>query len=100
MQQTEPTPIVRKWAVALIFINLLRTAFCFVSFFQTKYQLESPFIPQSITVDIAASYMVIGFGSILLTIAAFGFFVYSKYMFTIIICVLSQALAQFYFFFY
>lgn len=100
MLQTDTKSIVRKWAIALIIINLLRTAFCFVSFFQTKYQLDSPLIPQSVILDIVTPYMVTGLGLIFLTIAAFGFFVYSKYMFSIIICVLSLVLAQFYFFFY
>jgi hypothetical protein len=100
MEQTDTKPLVRKWAIALIIVNLIRAGGCFISFFQAKYQIVSPLIPQSIVLEIVASYMIVGLGSIVLTIAAFGFFVYSKYMFSIIICVLSLILAQFYFFFY
>ena len=100
MQQTDTKPIVRKWEIALIIITLVRIGACFISYFQTKFQLESPLIPQSVILDIVTPYMVAGLGLILFTIAAFGFFVYSRYMFSIIVCVLSQVLAQFYFFFY
>ena len=99
MLQADLKPVTRKWAIALIILNLIRVGVCFVTYFQTKYQLVSPLIPKEIILDIIAPYMLIGFVSVLLTIVAFGLYAYSKFTFVIIICLLSLAFAQLYFYF-
>jgi len=98
MLQSDSKTITRKWAVALIILNLLRISSPFAAYFQAKHQLVSPLIPQTIVLDIIAPYMVVGLVSVFLTIAAFIFYVYSKYTFTIIICALNLVFAQLYFF--
>jgi hypothetical protein len=100
MLQSDSKAITRKWAVALIVLNLLRISTPFIVYFQTKYQLVSPLIPKNVVVDIIAPYMVIGLVSVFLTIAAFIFYVYSKFTFTIIICALNLIFVQLYFLFH
>ncbi|MDB5091600.1 MAG: hypothetical protein JWR09_5594 [Mucilaginibacter sp.] len=99
MLQADLNPVTRKWAIALFILNLIRIGVCFVTYFQTKYQLVSPLIPKEIILDIIAPYMLIGLVSVLLTIVAFALYAYSKFTFAIIICLLSLAFAQLYFYF-
>jgi hypothetical protein len=46
--------------------------------------------------DIIAPYMVVGLISVFLTIAAFIFYVYSKFFFTIITCLSNLVFIQLY----
>lgn len=100
MLQTDLNPITRKWAIALIILNLLRIGTPFVVYFQAKYQLVSPLIPKEVILDIIAPYMLIGLAGVVLTIAAFAFFVYSRFTFVIITCVINLAFVQLYFYLY
>jgi hypothetical protein len=96
MLKSDLKPVTRKWAIALIIINLVRAGGCFAVYFQTEYSLVSPLIPKTIILDIIRPYMVVGVISTIVTIVAFIFFVYAKFTFTIITCLLSLALVQLY----
>jgi hypothetical protein len=99
MLQADLKPVTRKWAIALIIINLFRIGGCFITYFETVYLMTKPLIPKGVIVDIVAPYMLVGLISVFLTIAAFGLYVYAKFTFAIIICLLSLAFAQLYFYF-
>jgi hypothetical protein len=98
MLQFDLKPITRKWAVALIIINLLRIGTAFIAYFQTKYQLVSPLIPQDAIIDIIRPYMVVGLVSVIVTVIAFVFFVYSKFTFAIITCAINLVFVELYFY--
>jgi hypothetical protein len=100
MLKFDSKPAARKLAIALIVINLLRISTPFITYFQTKYQLDSPLIPKEIVLDIIAPYMMIGFVSLIFTIAAFIFFIYSKFTFTTILCLLNLVFVQLYFIYF
>lgn len=97
MPLLDTKPVTRKWAIALIILNLLRISTPFIAYFQTKYQIVSSFIPKDIVLDIVSPYMIIGLLSLAFTIAAFIFFVYSRFTFTIIVCALNLVFVQLYF---
>jgi hypothetical protein len=86
----------RKWAIALIIVNLLRLSTSFIIYFQTEYQLVSPLIPKTIILDILKPYMTIGLVSVILILIAFIFFVYSKFTFAIIASVMNLLFFQIY----
>src|SRR5271165_6327436 len=89
-------PITRKWAVALIILNLVRISTTFMAYFQTENQLTSPFISKMVALDVVAPYMIVGLIAVAVAITAFIFYVYSKFTFAIIVCLLNLGAAQFY----
>ena len=99
MLKADAKPIMRKWAIALIMLNLFKTGYCFIIYFQTEYQLVSPLIPKTVLPDIIRPYMLVGLVSVFAGVIAFGLYVYSKYTFAIIVCGLSLVFAQLYFYF-
>ena len=96
MLQSDTKPSVKKWAIALIIINLLRITTPFITYYQTRYQLESPLIPKEVILDIIGPYIFIGMVSVFLTILAFIFYVYSKFTFTIITGALTLLFVELY----
>jgi hypothetical protein len=97
MLTADSKPITRKWAIALIIVSIVRISVPFVGYFQTKSQLVSPYISQTITLDIVDPYMIIGIISAFITLIAFIFFVYSKFLFSIITCTAGLVFLQLYF---
>ena len=100
MSTLDLKPIYRKWAIALIIVNLLRLSTPFIVYFQTEYQLVSPLIPETVPLDIIKPYMTIGLVSIILILIAFIFFVYSKFTFAIITSVINLVIFQIYLFYF
>jgi len=97
MLSADSKPITRKWAIALIIISMLRISVPFTAWFQTKAQLDSSFIPQSAVFMIVAPYMISGIVSTAVTLIAFLFFVYSRFVFCIITCAAGFIIPQVYF---
>jgi|GEM_PF-2970164 len=94
MLKSDLKPATRKWAIALIILNLLRIGTPFIAYFQAQYQIVTPLIPRTIVLDIIEPYMITGLVSLFLTVLAFMFFVYSKYTFSIITGLLNLGSAQ------
>ncbi len=94
MLSADSKPITRKWAIALIIITLLRVASPFVAYYQTKTNLVSDFIPKGIIIDIIAPYMMMGIFCVVVTLAAFIFFIYSRFVYAIITCCAGIILIQ------
>jgi hypothetical protein len=96
MLKADLKPITRKWAIVLILLSILKIAIPFIAYFQVKYQLTSSFVPETAVLDITNPYMVDGLISTLLAALAFGFYVYSKFTFTIITCLFSLVIVRFF----
>jgi len=97
MLSADLKPVTRKWAIALIIISLLQVGVPFITWFQTRAQLISPFIPQNVVFLIVEPYMISGIISTVVTLVAFIFFVYSRFVFCIITCAAGCIIPQLYF---
>jgi hypothetical protein len=60
-----------------------------IAVYQTKYQLESPLIPESFIWKINNRFILIAFISALASLVALIFYFYKKYLWVIILAVLT-----------
>lgn len=94
MSTADSNPAMRKWAIALITICLLSMASPFIAYFQTRVQLAGDYIPKTIVINIIAPFMTDGIICVIVTLIAFIFFVYSRFLYTIITCCAGIVLVQ------
>jgi len=87
-------------AIVSWMILLVSIAWNIVLYYQTKYQLTSPFIPKTSIAGIAQPYIFRSLISGILLIIAMIFYFYSKYIITIAICLITLILQPFHFFIY
>ena len=76
-------------AKILLVVVLITIGLDIGTFYRTEYQLVSPFIPKSITLDLSRPYLFAAIISVLAVIAALICYFLSKYLFTIIICAID-----------
>ena len=84
-------------AKVLLIILLVSIAFQIGAFYQTKYQLTSPLIPESTVLHIAQPFLFTALISVACCIAALLFFFYSRYVVTIVICGVALLWQQFFY---
>lgn len=78
-----------------IIVLLLSIIGQFVSFYQTKYQITSPLIPESIIMDIGGQFIFKALTSTVITIGALILYFYQKYLLIIILVVLTLIAMRF-----
>lgn len=71
--------------VLVLIIALLQMA----GYYQTQYQLVSPLIPKAITDKISKPYLLLAGISFALFLVALPFHYYSKYIVSIVVCVIG-----------
>lgn len=84
MLKADLKPATRKWAIALIIINLSLMASPFIAYYQARAQLISDFIPKSAVIEVIGPYMLSGILYVATILIAFIFFVYSRFVYAII----------------
>jgi hypothetical protein len=88
--------MIRKFAIALIILNILSAGSGYVIYLQTKYQLVSPLVPNTVILDIVDPYIQLGLISLAVVIASFTLFLYSKYSYAVAICAANLLIQQIY----
>ena len=68
----------------------------YISYFQAKYQLVSPLVPNTVVLDIIDPYMLLGLISLAVAVISFGLFLYSKYSYVVAICAANLLIQQIY----
>jgi hypothetical protein len=86
-------------AKASLLVLQISTVLQLMAFFQTKYTLDSPIIPQHITMEVATPFILNALIAGLFSIAALIFYFYSKFTFVIILCILPLVWQQVYHYF-
>ncbi len=79
----------KKVANIALVLGILDITMLIVVFFQTEYQLTSPLIPASTILEIVRPYLLKALFSCLAYIAALIFYLYARYIVTIIICAVT-----------
>jgi hypothetical protein len=77
-------------------VLLLSVVGQFITIYQTKYQLTSPLIPESIIATIIKPNIFIGFVSTIVSLAGLLLYFYERYLFIIILVGLIIIWQQFY----
>ncbi len=88
--------MIRKFAIALIILNLLSAGSGYISYFQAKYQLVSPLVPNTVVLDIIDPYMLLGLISLAIAVISFVLFLYSKYTYVVALCAVNLLFQQIY----
>jgi hypothetical protein len=83
-------------ANTLLFVLLLSIAGQLSAFYQTKYQLTSPVIPEHVILQIVSPFIFSAFVSTLICIAGLILYFYQRYLLVIIVCGLAIIWQQVY----
>lgn len=73
----------------LLTLTLLRAASGYVVFIQTRYQLISPVIPQSMIYEISKPYMFASLITSVVFLSALWFYFFRKRITTIVLCIVA-----------
>ena len=85
----------KKGAKVSLFVLLLSIVVQFISIYQTSYQLVSPLIPETLVWDISKQYIFTAFILTVMSIVGLLLFFYSKYLWVIILVVLTLIASRF-----
>ena len=85
----------KKGAKVSLFVLLLSIVVQFISIYQTSYQLESPLIPETLVWDISKQFVFTAFILTVMSIVGLLLFFYSKYLWVIILVVLTLIASRF-----
>lgn len=86
----------RLWARISLVLLLLSIVRQFILIFQTQYQLNSPFIPQSEVLVIIKPWLYVGFITTLLSIVALLLYFFEKYSWVMVLSALALIGPHFY----
>jgi hypothetical protein len=96
LKQTIGTKInLKKTAKISLIVLLLSVVAQFVSIYQTSYQLVSPLIPKSLIWEISKQYIFKAFILTISCIIGLIFYFYDKYLWLIILVVLTLIASRF-----